>query len=132
MKILLAYDGGDPARRALDTTASFAQKFDASVAVVSVIPVHSGRVRVDPWDDAPVHAAQLLDAKHRLNALGINPELLEQAGDPAVTIERIVDDGAYDMVVLGSRDLGTVSRALLGSVSAHVATHATATVVIAR
>ena len=37
-----------------------------------------------------------------------------------------------DMVVLGSRGLGLVSRALQGSVSEHVATHAHATVVIAR
>jgi nucleotide-binding universal stress UspA family protein len=36
------------------------------------------------------------------------------------------------MVVLGTRDLGAVSRFLQGSVSEHVATHAKATVVIAR
>ncbi len=36
------------------------------------------------------------------------------------------------MVVVGSRHLGAVSRVLQGSVSEHVATHAPATVVIAR
>ena len=58
--------------------------------------------------------------------------LIEQAGDPAQTIERIAHDGGYDMVVVGSRHLGAVSRVLQGSVSEHVATHAPATVVIAR
>jgi nucleotide-binding universal stress UspA family protein len=132
MKILLAYDGGDPARRALDLTAELAKKFGAGVAVVSVIPVHSGRAPIDPWDDAPVHDAQLAEAKRILGDLGIEPVLIEQAGNPAVTIERIAEDGDYDMVVVGSRGLGALSRVLQGSVSEHVATHAAATVVVAR
>lgn len=132
MKILLAYDGGDPARRALELTAELAHKFGADVAVVSVIPVHPGRVPIDPWDDAPVHATQLAEAKQLLVGQGIEPVLIEQAGDPAGTIERIAEDGAYDMVVVGSRHLGALSRVLQGSVSEHVATHAAATVVVAR
>lgn len=132
MKILLAYDGGDPARRALELTAELAQKFVASVAVVSVVPVHLGRVPIDPWDDAPVHASQLAEAKRLLMGHGIEPVLIEQAGEPAATIERIAEDGGYDMVVIGSRGLGALSRILQGSVSEHVATHAETTVVIAR
>jgi nucleotide-binding universal stress UspA family protein len=132
MKILLAYDGGEPAHRALELTAELAQKFVASVAVVSVIPVHPGRVPIDPWDDAPVHATQLAEANRLLLGHGIEPILIEQAGDPAVTIERIAKDGGYDIVVVGSRHLGAVSRVLQGSVSEHVATHSTATVIVAR
>lgn len=132
MKILLAYDGGEPARKALDLTADFAKKLGASVAVVSVVPVHPGRVPIDPWDDTPVHASQLAEAKKLLLEYGIEPALIEQAGDPAQTIERIAQDGGYDMVVVGSRHLGAVSRVLQGSVSEHIATHAPATVVIAR
>jgi nucleotide-binding universal stress UspA family protein len=132
MKILLAYDGGEPAHKALDLTADFAKRLGATVAVVSVVPVHPGRVPIDPWDDAPVHASQLAEAKHLLLDKGIEPALIERAGDPARTIEQIAHDGAYDMVVLGSRHLGAVSRVLQGSVSEHVATHAPATVVIAR
>ena len=132
MKILLAYDGGEPAHKALDLTADFARKFDAGVAVVSVVPVHPGRVPIDPWDDTPVHASQLAEARKLLLGYGIEPVLIEQAGEPARTIERIAQDGGYDMVVVGSRHLGAVSRVLQGSVSEHVATHASATVVIAR
>jgi nucleotide-binding universal stress UspA family protein len=132
MNILLAYDGQVPARRALELTAELAQKFDAKVAVVSVVPVHPGRVPVDPWDDAPVHASQLAEARHLLLEHGIEAVMIEQAGDPAHTIERIAEDGGYDMVVVGSRGLGVLSRVLQGSVSEHVATHAAATVVIAR
>ena len=41
-------------------------------------------------------------------------------------------DARFDTIVLGSRGLGTFGRMLQGSVSEHVATHARATVVIAR
>jgi nucleotide-binding universal stress UspA family protein len=132
MKILIAYDGGIPAGRALELAAQIASPFKAEVTVLSVIPVHPGRSPVDPWDDASVHAAQLKEARKILEGLGIEPVLIEQAGDPAVTIERVADEGGYDMVVVGSRGLGTVSRVLQGSVSEHVATHSTATVVVAR
>jgi nucleotide-binding universal stress UspA family protein len=132
MKILLAYDGGEPAHKALDLTAEFATKLNASVAVVSVVPVHPGRVPIDPWDDTPVHASQLAEAKRLLLDKGIEAALIERAGDPARTIEQIAQDGGYDMVVVGSRHLGAVSRVLQGSVSEHIATHSPATVVIAR
>jgi nucleotide-binding universal stress UspA family protein len=132
MKILLAYDGGEPAHKALDLTADFAKKFDATVSVVSVVPVHPGRVPIDPWDDTPVHASQLVEAKRLLLEKGIEPALIERAGDPAQTIEQMAQEGSYDMVVVGSRHLGAISRVLQGSVSEHVATHAPATVVIAR
>ncbi|HEX8941125.1 MAG TPA: universal stress protein [Candidatus Limnocylindrales bacterium] len=130
-KILVAYDGGEPARRALETAAELAHALGATVSVVSVVPFHPGRTPVDPWDDSTVHAQELIEAKRYLLEQGIEPELIEPVGDPAPTIERIVAEGGYDTVILGSRGLGPISRALQGSVSEHVATHSRATVVIA-
>jgi len=132
MKILVAYDGGDPARRALELTVQLAEKFDAAVAVISVVPVHPGRAPVDPWDDLEVHKAELAEAKAFLLEHGIEPELIERAGEPGPTIEHVAEAGGYDVVVVGSRGLGAVSRVLQGSVSEHVATHGSTTVVIAR
>ncbi len=130
-KILLAYDGGEPARRALATTIELAKAFGASVSVVSVVPVHTGRSPVDPWDDRAVHAQELIDAKELLMKAGIEPHLLEPAGDPAKKIEEIAREGEYDTIVIGSRGLGALERTLQGSVSEHVVTHSDATVVIA-
>lgn len=130
-KILLAYDGGEPARRALETTIELAKAFGASVSVVSVVPVHTGRSPVDPWDDRTVHAQELIEAKEILLGAGIEPDLLEPAGDPARKIEEIAREGEFDTVVMGSRGLGALERTLQGSVSEHVVTHSDATVVIA-
>jgi nucleotide-binding universal stress UspA family protein len=131
-KILVAYDGGQPAGRALDLAAELAQRFEAKIGVVSVVPVRPGRAPIDPWDDRAVHTAELAQARRILAEHGIEAVLYEPEGDPAHTIEQIAEEGGYDTVVVGSRGLGVLSRALQGSVSEHVATHSTATVIVAR
>ena len=131
-KILLAYDGGEPAKRALEQTIELAKRFSASVGVVSVVPVHPGRAPVDPWDDRTVHAEELLEARKLLREVGIEAELLEPGGDPAKTIESIAEERGYDTIVIGSRGLGAIARMLQGSVSAEVAANAHVTVVVAR
>ena len=131
-KILIAYDGGEPARHGLETAAELAKLTGATISVVSVVPVHPGRYPVDPWDDTSVHADELIEARRLLREKGIEAELIEPAGDPATVIERIAEEGGFDTVVIGSRGLNLMSRVLQGSVSEHVATHAKATVIIAR
>lgn len=131
-RILVAYDGGEPAHRALEAAIDLAKHYAAQISVVSVVPYHPGRAPMDPWDDAAVHAEALADAKAFLAQHDMTADLLEPIGDPAATIERIANDGGYDTVVVGSRGLGPLSRFLQGSVSGHVATHTNATVIVAR
>jgi nucleotide-binding universal stress UspA family protein len=131
-RILLAYDGTPQAHKALETAADLSKKYEAPLSVVSVIPLHSGRAPIDPWDDPATHAGQLEEARRLLLDFGIEAEILEPYGDPAKAIERVAEAGGFDTIVVGSRGLGTVGRILQGSVSEHVATHAHATVVVAR
>lgn len=131
-KILLAYDGGEPAHRALESTAELAKLTGASVAVVSVVPTHPGRFPSDPWDTTEDHANELLEARTLLRDRGIEAVLIEPTGDPARSIERIAEEGEYDTIVVGSRGLTSLGRVLQGSVSGHIATHANATVIVAR
>ena len=130
--ILVAYDGGQPAQRALQTGIDLVKKFGGSLAVVSVIPVHIGRSPIDPWNDKLVHDQQIADARQIVAEQGVVAEFLEPAGEPATAIERVAEMGHFDTIVVGSRGLGPISRFFQGSVSEHVATHATATVVVAR
>jgi nucleotide-binding universal stress UspA family protein len=130
--ILLAYDGGEPAKRALDTAIDLTKRFDASLSVVSVVPTYPGRSPVAPWDDRSVHAQELLEARKLLETQGIEAEMIEPAGDPAKQIERIATAGKFDTIVIGSRGLSTLGRVFQGSVSEHVATNADATVVVVR
>jgi nucleotide-binding universal stress UspA family protein len=131
-KILLAYDGTAEAKKALATATELSKAFGATLAVVSVVPVHPGRTPIDPWDDREVHAQELLEARDLLRQGGVEAQLIEPAGDPAETIERIAENGGFDTIVVGTRGQGALGRMLQGSVSEHVATHAHATVVVAR
>jgi nucleotide-binding universal stress UspA family protein len=131
-RILVAYDGGEPAVRALHTAIDLAKRYDATIGVVSVIPYYPGRLAEAPWDDEPIHTKELADARAVLLEEGIEADFIEPHGEPARTIERVVEEGGYDTVVVGSRGLGAMARFFRGSVSEHVATHADATVVVAR
>ena len=133
-KILLAYDGGDAAQDALTTTAQLASVEHASVGVISVVPTTTLRTRqtVAPWDNPKMHREQLAEAKTRLESLGVEPELIEEVGDPAQLIEAVAERDGYDTIVLGHP---TAGRGLAGRLRRRVAwevmKHARMTVVLA-
>jgi nucleotide-binding universal stress UspA family protein len=131
-KILLAYDGTPESKRALETTIALCKAFNATLAVVSVVPHHPGRAPISPWDDRETHAKELIEARDLLREAGIEAQLIEPVGEPAEMIERLADKGSFDTIVVGSRGQGSVARFFQGSVSDHVATHARTTVVVAR
>ena len=127
-KLLLAFDGTDPARRALDLTVTLAQTFKADVTVVSVVPTRAGRSPVDPWDDSTVHTQELLEAGRLMR----EPRLVETYGSVPETLEKLAATGGFDAIIVGSRGLSMLDRALQGSVSEHVAANAQTTVIVAR
>ena len=129
---LLAYDGTEASRRALDLAALLVRQSDAELSVVSVVPVRAGRAPIDPWDDHSVHAQELLEAGRLLREQGIEAHLIETAGNVPERIEAIAAEGGYDAVIVGSRGLSMLGRALQGSVSEHVAANAATSVIIAR
>jgi len=133
-KILLAYDGGDAARDALTAAAQLAGAAHARVGVISVVPTTTLRTSqtVMPWDNPKMHREQLAEAKTRLEALGVEPELIETVGDPAQLIEAVAERNGYDTIVLGHP---AHARGLAGwlhrSVPWDVMNHARMTVVVA-
>ncbi len=131
-KILLAYDGTEPSKRALATAARMARALDARLGVVSVVPRGLGPYPEDSLDDADVHSRELLEARDLLRSEGLEAELFQPAGDPATMIEEIAESGAFGMVIVGTRGLGAFSAFFGDSVSEHVATHAYSTVLVAR
>jgi nucleotide-binding universal stress UspA family protein len=131
-RILVAYDGEDPAQIALAQAAELAGAFDAELGVISVTPWRRGRVPVDPWDDAEVHARALKQASSWLGTRGLAARLYSPAGDPGRSIREVAERDGFDTIVVGSRGLGPVGRFMQGSVSEQLATDAKVTVVVAR
>jgi nucleotide-binding universal stress UspA family protein len=129
-RILLAYDGSDQAKRALVFAVELAKVARARIGVVSVVPVHAGRIGMDPWDDQSVHSAELLEAKRLIGEAGLTPDLHEPYGEISEAIVKTAEEGGYDHIVTGSRHLGAVQRTLQGSVSEAIAVRFPATVTI--
>ena len=102
------------------------------LAVVSVLPLHTGRGPIDPWGYTSVHDDKLAEARNIVADQHVAAEFFEPAGDPADAIERVAEMGHFDTIVVGCRRQGAAARLLHGSVSERLATHANATVVVTR
>lgn len=124
-RILVAYDAGDSARRALDRAAELAGTFGAEVVVTSVAPLMASSPRssgpIDPADSLARHEEELREAHAHLRERGIDAELVPATGDPAGAIALLADERDVDLVVVGTREPGLVDRILRHSVSGEVA-----------
>jgi len=131
-KILVAYDGYEAGHRALDMAARLANAFDARVDVVSVVPEGFETVDETEVEPAVEHARELVEARSILRDRGVEAGLIEPAGDPAQTIERLASERGYDTIVVGGSRAVKEGMPWMESVTAHVAANAKADVVVAR
>ncbi len=131
-RLLIAYDGGEPARIALELGIQLGAATGAAIGIVSVAPVERGVAPDDPWSRMSEHAAALYEAKRRVSEAGLTAETHEPTGDPGPSIVDVAASFGYDTVGTGARRLDPIRRRLLGSVSTYVAHHSKATVIIAR
>lgn len=119
--VLIAYDGSEPSRRALDRVSNFVP--NASVAVVTVAaPVYRdpSLSKFPDEDEEKRQQAALAEAKAILVASGIDARTAAPVGDAADEIVRIAREAGADLLVLGARGLNPVKRLVLGSVSTKV------------
>jgi len=131
-KILVAYHGGEAARRALYSAAQLARAIHAPVGVISVVPLYPNRGpdAPAPWDGAAQHQEHLEEAGRVFRASGIEPELINLAGEPARLIEREAESRGYDTIVMGGGHKGWLQRLMTGSVVAEVVARSRATIVV--
>jgi len=126
--IVVGYDDGEPARRALDRAADIAEKFGASLVVTSVTPTLPGAGRsvgpTDPADSFEHHKDELKAARDHLADREVEARFQPAVGEPADTIVEIADSENADLIVVGTREPGIVQRLLGQSVSDSVARHA--------
>lgn len=126
--IVVATDGSDSVRRAVDVAVDVAARFDAEVHAVYV--VDSGEVestpdevREDLRDALDDHGESALDqvadaAAERDSGLTVTAEVRE--GRPAAEISGYARDVDADVVAMGTRGRHGENRFLIGSVAERV------------
>src|SRR5918911_296401 len=126
--ILLATDGSEDAELAASTAIDLANKTGSQLHVVHIIDLVSSVV----LDEAD--ARGLLDAlvKRIEDAGSLSAQAHLSEGVPAAEIVALGEEIGAGLIVVGSRGLGGVRRALMGSVSEAVTRHAHCAVLVVR
>ncbi len=141
-RILLATDGSEEAQLALRTAVELANSTDSELHVLTV-----GR-EYHPGYDIPEYGSQLQEALRKLvrqarGELDEQARKIEEAGGkvaeahlrmgrPDEQIVSVADEIGAGLLVMGSRGLGGLRRALMGSVSDSVVRHAHCPVLVMR
>ena len=122
--IVVGYDESEPAKRALERAAQVAKAFGGKVLVTSVaralVPAAHGIGPVDPVDPVEDHDDQLRRAALFLAEQGVQGEYETGLGEPAQEILRIAEERGADLIVVGTREPGVISRMFGLSVSGGV------------
>jgi nucleotide-binding universal stress UspA family protein len=140
-KILLAMDGSDESDLAATTAAELAKSTDSELDVIYVL-------EVEPWHFPPRELVKYPQRYEELREEGrrLCDEQVEKikaaggsvaesylaVGRPADQIVAHAQDQGAGLIVMGSRGLGGIRRALMGSVSDAVVRHAHCPVMVVR
>ena len=137
-RILVPVDGSDASRRALFLAVKLARLAGARLTLLEVIedfgPLPGYYEAPPPGVDRVAWVAeQRLEALHPdLELDGIDWDRRVESGDPADRICAVAEEGAYDLIVVGSHGRSALGRFLVGSVSDRVVHHAPCSVTVVR
>lgn len=123
--ILVATDGSKGSEAALSEAFDLAKRLGAKVLVASVAPPVSellgGSLYKEKTSEHLNRARTALDAARKMaEEAGVEGEFEVFEGDAAEEIANIAESRNADLVVVGTRGLGSIAGSLLGSVSAGV------------
>lgn len=138
-KILVPVDGSDNSKRALMQAAKVAGRNGAEITVVHVIDmpptvyVESQKLLNQLLEQYRRESAKVLDEYEDIaEKEGVEAKSVILEGAAAESIVDYADKHGIDMIVMGSRGLGKIKGAFLGSVSSKVLQHAKCSVLIVK
>jgi nucleotide-binding universal stress UspA family protein len=102
-KVLVAYDGGTSAMKAVDQIARNPLFHGLAIHLVTVGPASAEATR------------GLEDAKALLGAAGIATEVSVLSGHPETALGKLVDGGGFDMLVMGAYGHSRIRTRIIGS-----------------
>ncbi len=145
MKILIAYDGSDSSRKAVDFVRGMAKSED-EIILLTVIPAELlsstfTKMLLPNIDLATVakdssfkeRAEETLrEVAEKLKGVVANVETLVESGDPADEILVTAKSKGCNLIVVGYKGYGKEGRFLIGSVTDKIVRHAYCSVLVVR
>jgi nucleotide-binding universal stress UspA family protein len=139
MNILVATDGTPGAKAAVTDGLRLAGKLDAKILFVSAEHAPMTPFGVPPYyivdPDAHAFAVQAVEealAAAKETGVEAAGEVLPRTTDPAHAILQVARTADVDLIVVGSRGMGAIAGAILGSVSRSIVRHADRPVLVAK
>ncbi|MDI3318109.1 MAG: universal stress protein [Bacillota bacterium] len=145
MKILVAFDGSEPAKRAMRFATDLARRLgDSELEVLFVaedlqVPSYFSDQYLDPatWErlerEMVEHGREMVEEASRIaEEAGVEVSTRVRQGNPAAEIVAEAERCRADLIVMGSRGLNALGEIFLGSVSIRVMRQATCPVTVVR
>jgi len=133
-KLLIAYDGSDPAKAAFNLALDLAEKYGAELHVLAVArpPEFGGGAETQATiESLRRHYTHLLQPL-KSQVAGLTAHFEVMVGHPAESIVLYAEDHSIDHIVLGHRGHSLFERWLIGSVARQVIAYAHCTVTVVR
>lgn len=135
--ILVAVDESEQAQSAFIEAVEIAKRNEAKLSVVAIADTSN------LWGDgygvgnilqAQEEAAQMvIDVLVESFGAGLTIEKIQETGSPKEIIAKdLPKKNGYDLIVIGATGKGAIQRALLGSTTSYVVTHAPCNVLVVR
>lgn len=135
-KILVPVDGSKYSFKALNKAKLLAEKFDSEIIILHVISdVIAVNVdyKIDIISQNIALGEQLLETvKKDFEESSLKVQTLYKVGDIAKEIVEKAEKDNVDLIVMGSRGLGVISRTFLGSISHKVINNTDKSVLIVK
>jgi nucleotide-binding universal stress UspA family protein len=123
-RIVVAFDGSPPARRALAFAEELAQGFGSTLTLVHAIqvPVTPPEAAIAGWTELlaaeqRASEAMLEDARQTSRRRGLTTACRVVVGAPAEQLAQVAAESEVDLVVAGTTGKGAMARIFLGSVT---------------
>jgi nucleotide-binding universal stress UspA family protein len=133
-KILLAYDGSEPALKAFERALELVSQDNGDMAIVAVLRPSEFALDVEVQtvlENACSEIKCRLDRlQRRAKFAGIESTVMIRLGHPAQQIVRAAQDWHADLIVTGRRGGGPLTRWFRGSVSKQVLARAPCAVLV--
>ena len=136
-KILLAYDGSEGAKLALDKVAEMARAAATELHLLAVGRIPEYAETVSEVEEAREQAKSFYskimeEAVGHLQPRGLSTTVHVDFGKPGDVILRIAEDLGIDLVVLGTNPHSALRRRFLGATVDKVVDHAHCSVLVVR